>query len=279
MSGHALEPEVAAALVPLAPRPRRSLTSLMLALGVVVATAFGSAWGSVQLYYVLTDAWVAPLRVLPNSDVATELHELQQAQLAELARLDAEVARIDDQLAALDGVIATIAELEHAATGGRNPAELTVGLARATAASAGLLEQLAAGDDRADRLELELELERLEAEFVVGRARRSVAVARTAAQQTVLAELEIQPMFRAMRAATEIAFVPYEQLPGVRAGAHVVACVWRVFDCREVGRVTEVLPGEVAMQDPAGVLVRGQYVVLVLADRDASYARVLRVRS
>jgi len=276
---HVLEPEVAAALVPLAPQPRGSLAGLLLALGVVAATAFGSAWGGVQLYYALTDAWVAPLRVLPDRDLAARLRAQQQAQLAELARLDAEVARIDGRLAALDGVLATLAGLEQVAAAGGNQAALTTGLASAAAASAGVIDDLAAGDDHADRVAQTLELERLQAELVVGRARRSIAIASTVAQRAVLVQLEIQPMFRAMRAATEIAFVPYEQLPGVRAGAHVLACRWRVFGCREVGRVTEVLPGEVAMQDPAGVLARGQYVVLVLDDRDASYARVLRVRS
>jgi hypothetical protein len=51
-----------------------------------------------------------------------------------------------------------------------------------------------------------------------------------------------------------------------------------VFNCHEVGRVTEVVPGEVATQDPWGELARGQYVVLALDDPPAVRARVLRVR-
>jgi hypothetical protein len=94
----------------------------------------------------------------------------------------------------------------------------------------------------------------------------------------LLAELEARPLYRAMTAATDIGFAPYSQLDGIQRGDSIVHCTWGVFNCHEVGRVTEVVPGEVATQDPWGELARGQYVVLALDDPPAVRARVLRVR-
>jgi hypothetical protein len=48
--------------------------------------------------------------------------------------------------------------------------------------------------------------------------------------------------------------------------------------CHEVGRIAEVLPGEVVTQDPWGELARGQYAILALDDASAVRERVLRVR-
>jgi hypothetical protein len=73
--------------------------------------------------------------------------------------------------------------------------------------------------------------------------------------------------------------VPYTQIEGVRTGAPVFHCaVWGVFACRHVGKVDQLLPGEVAMQDPWGTPMRGQYALLDLFQPDAAQSKVLRVR-
>jgi len=287
MSGPSREPEVAPSLVPPVLRPRLALGAPALAVGVIAATVLGFVWGGIQGYYVLTDAWIAPLHLAPDSDVVAQLRRKHERQLAELARLDAEVSQIDREIAALDVMVAQLTALERtiAAGGalpwpsGREVEALHAGIARATGSAFGALQNIATGDDASDRLALELELERLRLASRGNRALRTVAIANTVAQRAVLAELESQPTFRALKTATQIAFVPYDELANVRAGAHVVACTWHVFGCREVGRVTEILAGEVVTQDPSGDLARGQYVVLVLDDKDAFHERVLRVRS
>jgi hypothetical protein len=81
-----------------------------------------------------------------------------------------------------------------------------------------------------------------------------------------------------MTKATDIAFVPYDQLGGVGPGARIMDCLWGVFRCHQVGTITELVPGEVVTQDPWGKLARGQYVVLHLTDAGAVRERVLRVR-
>jgi hypothetical protein len=81
-----------------------------------------------------------------------------------------------------------------------------------------------------------------------------------------------------MKAATDVAFIPYTHLRSVRPGSRVLDCTWGVFACTQVGTVKEVLPGEVVTQDPWGEMARGQYAVLVMTDKDAVQERVLRVR-
>jgi hypothetical protein len=138
------------------------------------------------------------------------------------------------------------------------------------------MPEVAAGAEH--RLRLDLEILRLQSEARGHRALRAVAAASIATQRGLLAEVEARPLYRAMTQAIDVAFVPYPQLDDVRAGATVLDCTWNVVNCRAVGRVTEVLPGEVVTQDPWGEMARGQYVVLALEERDAIRERVLRVR-
>ena len=287
MSGAPLESEAAPVLVPPILRARHPLGGPALAAGVIAGTLVLCVWGAIQSYHVFTDAWIAPLHLSPDSSAVALLRRTHDAQLAELARLDAEVSRIDREVATLDLMVAQLTAIERTieASGapawpsGREVEALHAGIVRAAASSFGVLGDITTGDDAADRLALQLELERLQLASRGSRALRAVAIENTIAQRTMLAELESQATFRALHAPTQIAFVPYAELANVRAGAHVVACVWHVLGCRDVGRVTEILAGEVTMQDHAGELARGQYVVLVIDDKDAVRERVLRVRS
>ena len=125
---------------------------------------------------------------------------------------------------------------------------------------------------------IELELVRLGAERRGLEALRRVAAERLADERALLADIEARPLYRAMRGATDVAFIPYEQLEGVTPGDDIMACLWGLMQCRDVGEVTELLPGEVVTEDPWGELARGRYAILKLHEPDAIREKVLRIR-
>ena len=92
------------------------------------------------------------------------------------------------------------------------------------------------------------------------------------------AQLRGRPLFQAMDRSLDVAFVPYTQLEGVTVGGEVHECVWGLIFCEPVGRVAELLPGEIAFTDPWGNPARGQYAVLALSDSSAAQSKSLRVR-
>jgi hypothetical protein len=133
---------------------------------------------------------------------------------------------------------------------------------------------------RDQEVRLELEDVELEAERRSRLAQERADHAALAHVDELLSQMKARPVFRAIDGSQNVAFVPYTQMDSVRRGADVYACsVWGVFDCSRVGSVAEVVPGEVAAQDPWGTLARGQYAVLDLSEASAGRARSLRVRS
>jgi hypothetical protein len=96
--------------------------------------------------------------------------------------------------------------------------------------------------------------------------------------EELLGQLKARPIFRAIEANTNVAFVPYTQIAGVKAGTEIYDCVWGIFACKSVGRVAELLPGEALVQDPWGSPARGQYVIMDLDDAQAAQSKTLRVR-
>lgn len=129
------------------------------------------------------------------------------------------------------------------------------------------------------RVRIQLEVTRLEAEERAGEARRRSLETTLAAIRELEDDLRLRPLYRAMTAQTDLAFVPYTQLDGVERGDRVLRCALGVFNCRDVGIVDELVQGEVVTQDPWGELARGQYVVLKVDDPAALREKVLRVRS
>ena len=94
----------------------------------------------------------------------------------------------------------------------------------------------------------------------------------------LLGQLKARPIFRAIEANTNVAFIPYTQIEGVRTGTPIYDCIWGVFACKAVGRVAELLPGEALVQDPWGSPARGQYAIIDLRDQQAAQSKTLRVR-
>lgn len=140
-----------------------------------------------------------------------------------------------------------------------------------------LLPEVATSVDRDMRVELELIKLHGERRALV--AERAIAADALRRMDDLLAQLKNRPIYRAVQAQTEIAFVPYNQLKGVRAGSTVYACTAVVFACHPVGTVKEVVAGEVIAQDPWSEVARGQYVVLDLVDHEAAQEKVLRARA
>jgi hypothetical protein len=126
---------------------------------------------------------------------------------------------------------------------------------------------------------VELDLLKLKAELATKRSLVRADHDELAKIDELVTQLKSRPIFRAIEGNQNVAFVPYTQIEGVSGGASVYHCaVWGVFACRYVGRVAQLLPGEVAMQDPWGSPMRGQYALLDLFRPEAAQAKVLRVR-
>jgi hypothetical protein len=133
---------------------------------------------------------------------------------------------------------------------------------------------------RQDQLvRVELDVLKLKAEVQTKRGLLQADHEQLAQIDELVAQMKSRPIFRAIEGDQNVAFVPYTQIEGVRGGAAVYHCaVWGVFGCAPVGKVAQLLPGEVAMQDPWGTPMRGQYALLDLFRPEAAQSKVLRVR-
>jgi hypothetical protein len=125
---------------------------------------------------------------------------------------------------------------------------------------------------------IELEISHLESEQRYKRAEKKVVLAKLAKMDELEAQLKGRPLFRATEKSIEVAFVPYTQADGVAGGSVVYDCIWSIFHCKPVGKITEIVPGEVILPDPWGNQARGQYAILKLDEHESAKSKVLRVR-
>jgi hypothetical protein len=144
--------------------------------------------------------------------------------------------------------------------------------------TAGLVTpEMAAQRDQAIRIELDLL--KLQADRQAKLAEQRTDQDELQKLDESIADMKRRPIFRAIEVSQNVAFTPYSQLEGVHPGSAVYDCkLWTVFACERVGQVAQLLPGEVAMQDPWGTPSRGQYALLELTDAMAARSKVLRVR-
>jgi hypothetical protein len=95
-------------------------------------------------------------------------------------------------------------------------------------------------------------------------------------------ELRERPIFKAMEKQQDVAFAPYTALHGVAPGMRLVDCTWGIFNCRDVGKVEKIIPGETILPDIFGSgTVRGQFITLSLyieRHDESMQSKVLRVR-
>ncbi len=128
------------------------------------------------------------------------------------------------------------------------------------------------------RINVELQIARLEADRRAAEARGKAAQTGITAMDELQVELMGTPPFLAARHEINLAFVPYAHLDAVRAGDPVYHCRWFLFGCRGAGQVRRIFPGEVVTDDPWGSVARGRYVELHMTDPAAIGERTLRVR-
>ena len=126
------------------------------------------------------------------------------------------------------------------------------------------------------KIKQEYELSRLETtKAIEGRIALQSALER---QDAVIDGLRQSPWMRAIAEDANVAFVPYENLDNVSPGVGVYGCALEMIWCDRVGKVTEVMPGEVTFKHPhREKILRGQMVVIDLDDASAAEDDVLFV--
>jgi hypothetical protein len=97
-------------------------------------------------------------------------------------------------------------------------------------------------------------------------------------QDHLMKALRGSPYLKALEAQMTVAFVPYDNLDRVSKDARVYGCYLRFVGCVAVGRVAEVLDGEVSGNHPVrGSQLRGVMLRIELDDRTWARRPVLHI--
>lgn len=130
-------------------------------------------------------------------------------------------------------------------------------------------------------LRRELDRSRLERDAAVDRRaglerRLKDLEARIAAQDEMIAHLRSSPYFKAADGRVVVAFVPYDNLETVRTGVDLYGCTWGLVNCSHVGRVGQILDGEVQDYHPhEDTVMRGVLAEIELSNPRAAQWGVL----
>ncbi len=96
----------------------------------------------------------------------------------------------------------------------------------------------------------------------------------------ILTTIKESPYYKAMSEKISIAFVPYSNLPNVKPGASVYGCSLELLWCKEVGKVVQVLDGEVSARHPMfSSDLRGVMVEIKLKDMTWAEEKALHIDS
>lgn len=238
-----------------------ALTAAQASAGVVDLRALGEQRGEIATMVTAQEALVAQTKqeldvgLVSKADYARQVQALGQMRVSaienERARIVAGVQMGQNTLA------------QRALRGGHGPGSIS---------TPEMLQQ----QDQLVRLKCDL-LKR-EAERRAKTSERRHIEEELSRIDELLAQLNQRPIYRAIDASTNVAFIPYSQLEGVANGAKVYECVWGLMACNAVGTLTELLPGEVIVPDPWGSPARGRYAVMQLDDQHAAQSKTLRVR-
>jgi hypothetical protein len=126
------------------------------------------------------------------------------------------------------------------------------------------------------KIKREYEQSRLDLAKAVGD--KKVLTSSLARQDQTIADLQQSAYLRALSNDATVALVPYTNLERAKPGAKVVACRASFLWCHEVGKVKEVLRGEVSFKHPRReAQMRGQMVEIDLTDKSASKDDILFV--
>jgi hypothetical protein len=134
-----------------------------------------------------------------------------------------------------------------------------------------------------DVLRIEQEFERSLLELERARdSRAAIAAGVTALDASIerydriIETIRASPYLRAIDHDVMVAFVPYDDLPSVHKGETLFGCRVAVVACRPLGRVRDVLPGEVSLKHPLhNAVLRGQMVEIEVDDKRAVELPVL----
>jgi hypothetical protein len=99
-----------------------------------------------------------------------------------------------------------------------------------------------------------------------------------ARQDDIVKTLSSESYMRALKDNASVAFVPYGNMKGITSGASLYGCKLGMIVCHKVGKVVEVLPGEVQAKHPhRDKMLRGQLVEVTIEDGAAAQDDVLFV--
>jgi hypothetical protein len=126
------------------------------------------------------------------------------------------------------------------------------------------------------KIKQEYEMSRLESQKAI--ENREALKNSLVRQDAVVAGLKQSPYLRAASDDASVAFVPYGNMDGVKPGAKLYGCALEMVFCHKVGKILEVLPGEVQFKHPhREKVLRGQMIVVDLAEKSAAEEEVLFV--
>jgi hypothetical protein len=129
-----------------------------------------------------------------------------------------------------------------------------------------------------DALRIEHEFEQSRLEVAKALQDKTALEASLQRQLDRIRALRQSPYLRAVDENANIAFVPYANMDNVQIGTVLSSCLLEIAFCREVGRVTEVLSGEVTWKHPhREKVLRGQMVSIDVNDNAAAENDVLMV--
>jgi hypothetical protein len=197
----------------------------------------------VNIFYFFDHSWVRPVVLTKSHQKVVEAQtQLADAKLrassftTEKADLEEEMAKIERRLKASDKVIADLGKLVEA------PKAPDQWLLRLKVDEAQLEKENALG--RRAPLQQRLEAVKLRIED----------------QDKLVSRLSQSPYLKAVDHRVVLAFVPYDNKQ-MKVGGKLYGCSWGIVACKNVGRITAILDGEVTNQHPNNESThRGQLV-------------------
>jgi len=127
-------------------------------------------------------------------------------------------------------------------------------------------------------LKIVQDVKRAEVELAKARDNHGVLQRSLERYDKMVRTLSESPFVRAVDGKDTIAFVPYDNLGAVKAGAPVYGCAIGPLFCKRVGSIVTLLPGEMAYKHPLhNSQLRGQPVQLQLTDSRDAERKVLFV--
>jgi len=238
-----------------------ALTATQATAGVTNMRALGDQRGEISSMVKAQEALVEQTKkeleagLVAKADYAREVHALGQMRVS---AIDNERARL-----ASGAQMTQINLTQQAMRNGRAPGGINT-------------PEMLSQQDQLVRIKCDIV--KLEAERRAKRSERTHIEEELGKLDELLAQLNSRPIFRAIDASTNVVFIPYSQLDGVTNGSKIYECVAGLFACTAVGRLSEMLPGEVIVPDPWGSPARGRYAVVQLDDQHAAQSKTLRVR-